>query len=129
LTDANAFDLQLKQQIANDNAALLKLQLGNKSALDASDREFQKMVAQIDIDTAIRMQRENADFAARQGGIQAFGQAVTTGINVAGKMQEGAADSGYQNYVDNQKAAGKSPVSYTAYKSRLEAGPPKPGTI
>jgi len=101
LTDANAFDLQLKQQIANDNAALLKLQLGNKSALDASDREFQKMVAQIDIDTAIRMQRENADFAAQQGGIQALGQAATTGIGVYGKLDERAQQ---QRQIQGQQA-------------------------
>lgn len=133
LQDSYAFDTQLKNQIADDNIALLKLQLGNKAAIDASDREFQKMLAQIDIDTAIRMQKENASFAAQQQKIQAIGQTATTGIAAGGKYYEdksaGKFDKGYQGYAERTKERGGTPVSYGTYQERTQAGPPKPGTF
>lgn len=88
LQDSLAFDQQLKQQAVGDNISLLRLKLGNMAAIDANDRQFQEMLAKIDINAAINMQRENAGFEAQQGKIQALGQAATTGIGVYGKLAE-----------------------------------------
>lgn len=88
LQDDLAFDLQLKNSIAADNASLLQTRLNNQSLLDSNDRDFKKQLAQIDINFATDIAKQNMAFAAQQGKIQALGQAVTTGIGAAGKLAE-----------------------------------------
>ena len=82
--------MAMKQQIASDNASLLQIRLGNQSLLDSNNREFQRQLASIDVNYAVQMAQQNMAFAAQQGQIQALGQAATTGIGVAGKLDERA---------------------------------------
>lgn len=91
LQDDLAFDQAMKQQIAADNISLLQIKLNNQSLLDSNDRDFRKQLAQIDIDTAVQMARQDAAFSAQQGKIQALGQAATTGIAAYGKLAENKA--------------------------------------
>jgi hypothetical protein len=88
LQDDLTFDLELKKQIAADNISLLQLKLNNQSLLDSNDREFQRQLAQINIDTAIQMAKQDAQFAAQQGQIQAAGQLATTAVGAYGKLSE-----------------------------------------
>jgi len=84
LRDALAFDEQLKRDVADDNIALLKLKLGNQSALDADQRTFQKELAKIDINEALAMARENSRFAQTQATIGGLGSVTTTAISAYG---------------------------------------------
>lgn len=88
LQDDLSFDRAMKQQIASDNISLLQLKLNNQSLLDSNDRDFKKQLAQIDMDTAVQMAKQDAAFAAQQGQIQTFGQLATTGIGAYGKLAE-----------------------------------------
>lgn len=88
LQDDLAFDQAMKQQIAADNISLLQIKLNNQSLLDSNDRDFRKQLAQIDIDTAVQMARQDAAFSAQQGKIQALGQTAVTGIAAYGKLAE-----------------------------------------
>lgn len=131
LKDALAFDQQLKQSIVGDNISLLKLKLGNIAALDADDREFKKQLAQIDVNMAAAMARQDSRFAQTQATIQSAGSVAITGIGVAGKYQEGGLNSDYQGYLKS-RAADERPMSYTQWQqSKTEpsspsfVGPPK----
>lgn len=88
LQDDLAFDQAMKQQIASDNISLLQVKLSNQSLLDSNDRDFKKQLAQIDMDTAVQMAKQDAAFSAQQGKIQALGQLATTGIGAYGKLAE-----------------------------------------
>jgi len=90
LQDDLSFDLALKKQIAADNISLLQLKLDNQTLLDSNDRDFKKQLAQIDMNTAIQMAKQDAAFSAQQGQIQTFGQLATTVIGVAGKRNDQA---------------------------------------
>lgn len=56
-----SFDEALKKSIFADNMELLKLKIGNRSILDASDRDFNKALASMDINEAIRIQRSSME--------------------------------------------------------------------
>lgn len=115
LKDAIAFDAQLKQDVFNENQALLKLKYKNEAALDADARSFNRAMAELSIEQAWQLARENSRMAQRQADIKTVGSLVTTGIGAAGKAYEGGFDSDYRAYLDNL-GPGERPISYTKWQ-------------
>ena len=99
-----SFAEQLQKSIFENNAALLKMQLKNKSLLAADDREFNKSLARMGYDDAIRAARENIKADQQRALIGGVASMVPVGMQAYGGMQKGAYDTGYQSYLRNAKA-------------------------
>lgn len=82
------FKEALNQSILGSNADLLKSNLGNKSVLAASDREFQQTMSQLDLNAALEMASNEAADARQAAMISGAGGLATAGI------------SGYGAYAD-----------------------------
>jgi hypothetical protein len=118
LRDKIAFDEQLTNDIFADNIAGKKLFYANEALFDASDRDFNKEVAKIDINTALQMAKENAAFSQRQAQVQGVAEIAKTGVSVYGQQQAGAFSGDYQSYAESTREKGGTPVSYTTWQSR-----------
>lgn len=113
LNDSLQFSEQLAKSIMSDNKDLLEKQLGNKSILAASDREFSKRMSQMGIqnawqmfDNELRTQKERALFTG-------IGAVATSGIGAYGQYAEGQEKKDYYT-----SGAGKDVQSYEASKYR-----------
>ena len=118
LKDKVAFDEQLTESIFADNIAGKKLFYANQELFDASDRDFNKELAKIDINTALQMAKENAAFGQKQAQIQGVAEIAKTGVSVYGQQQAGAFNSDYKTYSESVREKGGTPISYTSWQSR-----------
>jgi hypothetical protein len=119
LKDKLAFDEQLTESIFADNIAGKKLFYANQELFDASERDFSKQVAQIDINTAIQMAKENASFAQKQAQVQGVAEIAKTGVGIYGQQQSGAFNSDYKTYSESMRGRGETPLSYTTWQNRV----------
>jgi hypothetical protein len=124
LKDKVAFDEQLANDIFADNIAGKKIFYENQALFDASDRDFNKEVAKIDINTAIQMAKENAAFGQKQAQVQGVAEIAKTGVGVYGQQQAGNFSGDYKTYSEYTKKQGGTPVSYTAWQNS-PVGPPR----
>ena len=99
-----SFAEQLQKSIFENNAALLKMQLKNKSLLAADDREFNKSLARMGYDDAIRAARENIKADQQSALIGGIASMVPVGAQAYGDYEKGEYDSGYQAHLRNAKA-------------------------
>lgn len=94
------FNKTLTDQIMGDNQDLLQKRLNNKSVLDASDRDFNKAMANMDINTAwdifnndMAAQKQRAIYGAAgaltTAGIGAYGTYSTSKANAPKSTEEG----------------------------------------
>jgi hypothetical protein len=120
LKDKVAFDEQLTESIFADNIAGKKLFYANQELFDASDRDFNKELAKIDITTAIQMAKENASFGQKQAQVQGVAEIAKTGVSVYGQQQSGAFNSDYKSYAEGARTKGQTPVSYTTWQASQE---------
>ena len=118
LKDKVAFDEQLTESIFADNIAGKKLFYANQELFDASDRDFNKELAKIDITTALQMAKENAAFGQKQAQVQGVAEIAKTGVSVYGQQQAGAFNSDYKTYSESVREKGGTPISYTSWQSR-----------
>lgn len=116
LDNSLAFKEELQRSIFGSNTDLLKTGLGNKSVLEASDRDFAEMMNQMDITAALEF-AENEQKDARQAAIiGAAGSLATAGVGAYEDQQEGKFDEDYQAYRDSGGTK-----SYSGYKSMNSA--------
>jgi len=116
ITDANEFDRQLLESILGENRALLKAKIGSQELRDLNDRDFNKEIAKIDIDTALQFARENAKQMQTQAQIQGATELAKSAVSAYGQYKGGAFSGDYQSYADAQRAAGRTPVSFTTWQ-------------
>ena len=116
-----SFTEQLQRSILEENFALQKMKYKNESLLNASDRDFNKALAQIDVNAAISMARDNLRGDAQIAMIEGGTGLVKTGIQAAGQQQKGAFSSDYQGYLESVPE-GTRPMSYTAFQARRTEG-------
>lgn len=91
LSDQNQFNQQLSQTILGDQQSLLEKQLGNKSVLDASDRDFKQAMAKMDVGAAYDMFKTEQAAAKQRAMWSGIGSVVTTGVGAYGASQKPAA--------------------------------------
>lgn len=115
LDNSNNFSDQLSRSILGDNEQLLNKQLGDQSVLSASNRDFTKAMAQMNIDTAYDYFK--ADMAsAKQGAmIQGVSSLATAGIGAYGNAQDSSAKKDYYT-----TGGGQNENSYEASKYRKD---------
>jgi hypothetical protein len=102
-------DLQFKEQLARatleDNKQLLEKQLGNKSILAASDREFSKRMAEMGLNSAWEMFRNDAKAAKDTAVFTGIGGLITTGIGAYGTYEDAQEKKALRQSVKNQELA------------------------
>lgn len=81
LNDKIQFEKQLSQSILASNKELLERQLGNKSILAASDREFSKRMAEMGVQNAWQILNNDIKAAKEIGQAQAVGGLLKAGIS------------------------------------------------
>lgn len=91
LTDQNAFADAMAQDQLGDNKDLLEKQLGDKSILNASARDFSKAMANMDIDAAWQMINNSIASQKTSSNYAAGGTVLQSGIAAYGKSQEAPA--------------------------------------
>lgn len=84
LDDANAFNEELLRTSLGDSKELLEKQLANKSILAASDREYQKALANMGIEDARALLRASAREQERNAVAGAVGNVAKQGAGMAG---------------------------------------------
>lgn len=99
LDDKNQFDEQYAKSVMGNNKSLLEKKLGNKSILAASDREYQKALAQMGI--------EDARAVMRQAGREAQRDVMTK--MVGGILQQGAGMGGEALAKNNSSSSEAAP--------------------
>lgn len=126
LNEDISFAEQLQKSIFENNAALLKMQLKNKSLLAADDREFNKSLARMGYDDAIRAARDNIKADQQRALIGGVSSMVPVGMQAYGDYEKGAYDSGYQKYLRNTKSGeALGYESWQAEQNNQDFGPPK----
>lgn len=118
ITNQNEFDKKLAESIFAENQALLKAKIGSQELRDLSDRDFNKEIAKIDIDTAIQFAKENAAQMQTQAQIQGVTELAKTGLSTYGQYKGGAFSSDYRSYADATREKGGTPVSFTTWQAR-----------
>jgi hypothetical protein len=111
-----SFAEQLQKSILEENMALQKMKYKNESLLNASDRDFNKALAQMGYTDAINAARDNLRGDAQIAMIEGGTGLVKTGIQAAGQAKTGAFSSDYRGYVEGLPE-GTRPMSYTAWQA------------
>lgn len=83
LKDGLAFDEQMARSAFGNNTALLKKYLGDQSALEMSDRDFQRKLGQMSIQDALAAARGQLSDARTARGISGAGSIATGAIGAA----------------------------------------------
>lgn len=115
LNDRLQFEKQLALSTLAGNKELLERQLGNKSVLSASDREFSKRMAEMGVQNAWQIINNDIKATREAGQWSAIGGLIQTGISAAGKYSE---DKSKKDYYSTPE--GKKDTSYEAKKYRGE---------
>lgn len=105
-----AFKEALQKSIFGSNTDLLTQGLGNKSVLEASDREFAERMGQMDIETALKFADNEMRDAKQAATIGAVGSLATAGIGA------------YGQYANSPKSAPTAPAPTTAAQSTSGVG-------
>lgn len=85
LDDSNKFNEALADSLLGANKELFQEQLGNKSILQASDRDFKKAMAEIDVNAAYDMFKNDMAASKQRAVYGAVGGLATAAIGAAGK--------------------------------------------
>lgn len=88
LQDQNQFNEALMDSQLGANRQLLEKQLGNTSILKANDRQFRDSVAQIDINTAYDMFKNDMAEQKQRSLYSGAGAITTAGVGAYGKLSE-----------------------------------------
>lgn len=104
LMDQNAFNQEVAQTTFGDNLDVLKQQLGDRSVLDASDRDFRVAISNMTMDEARQIFQNERKAAQARAPYQAIGSMAQTGVGAAAAASN-KSDSG-------ANPAGPSPASY-----------------
>jgi hypothetical protein len=118
LKEGYNFSEQMAKDVMNNNQVLLQSRLGQMAIRDASDRQFDKTLAQMGIDEAIRIAKEESSNAQRQAQIGTAVEAGKVGVQAYGTYKSGGFSSDYKTYADGVREQGGTPISYTAWQQR-----------
>jgi hypothetical protein len=116
LEEDMSFAEQLQKSIFEDNMALQKLKIKNQSAIDVSDREFEKALASMGATETIRLARENARGEQGRALIGGTTGLASTAIQGVESYKSGGLSSDYQSYKENLPE-GTRPMSFTAWQA------------
>lgn len=90
LGDQQDFNQAMAESVLGDNQEVLEKNLGNKSILDADDREFKKSLANMDAADAYKMFKKDQKAAKDRALWSALGAGTQAGGSMAGSMGGGA---------------------------------------
>ena len=119
LNDELSFKEELTKSQFGDSSALLKKQLGNKSVLDASDREYNEALAKMGVSDAYDI--FNKELAAQKQGMMwsAVGGLAQAGIGAGTQYAQGqAVKAEDKRKAQYYQGAGSEEKSYEADKYR-----------
>lgn len=123
LQDAAKFDEALAKAIMEENIALTESFYQGQAARDLSDRDFEKMLAEMGAYEALQMAQANAAQAERQAQIQGVATTTKEGMSAFTTYQSGAKegkyDEGYQDYKENL-GENERPMGYKAWQKKQE---------
>ena len=88
LNDNLQFSEQMARSVLEDNKSLLEKQLGNKSILAASDREFSTKMAQMGVKNAWTLFRNDASTEQQRQLYTGIGGVISAGIGAYGTYQD-----------------------------------------
>lgn len=84
------FQEALADSVLGDSRELLEKNLGNKSILDATDRDFQKSLTEMDVNHAYDMFKREKKEQKERALYQSIGGLTQAGIGAAGSMKSGS---------------------------------------
>lgn len=111
-----SFTEQLQKSILEDNIALQRMKYKNESLINASERDFNKALAQMDVNAAVSIAKENLRGDTERAMISGATGLASAGVSAWDKSKQGAFSGGYQDYVDSLEE-GERPMSYTAWQA------------
>lgn len=79
LQDAASFNDSLAKSIFQDQASVLQEQLGNKSILDATDREYNRLLSKMDVETAYEVFKQDQKTKIEKARWEGFGSVIGMG--------------------------------------------------
>ena len=112
-----SFTEKLQQSIFDENLALQKLKYKNQSLINASERDFNKALAQMGATEAIKIAQDNLRGDSERAMIGGTTGLVSAGVEAYGKGQKGAFSSDYQDYLEGLPE-GTRPMSFTAWSAK-----------
>jgi hypothetical protein len=118
ISEGNNFEAALAKDIFNNNRTLLESRLGKQAARNISDRQFDKELAQMGLDEAVRIAKSEADNMMKQAGIQTGVELAKSGVNIYGQQKAGAFSDQYKAYAESTREQGGTPVSFTTWQQR-----------
>lgn len=116
LNDRVQFEKQLALSTLANNKELLEKELGNRSVLAASDREFSKKLAEMGIQNAWQILNNDIKAAQEIGQAQAVGGLITAGVSAADKYL----DSRSTGVGESNKTSATGPYQQ-GYESRYDS--------
>jgi hypothetical protein len=116
-----SFTEKLQQSIFDENLALQKLKYKNQSLINASERDFNKALAQMGATEAIQIAQDNLRGDSERAMISGMTGLASAGVEAYGKGQKGAFSSGYQDYLEGLPE-GTRPMSFTAFQAQQSGG-------
>lgn len=111
LDDKLEFERALQEDIFGNSRDLLAQSLDNKSVLNASDREWKQMLADMDINYAMEIARREADAANTSQQAAAAQGLFNAAVGAYGTSKQGGFNKEYQTYKDD---GGK--ATFSAYE-------------
>ena len=106
LDDKATFKEELQKSIFGDNTDLLQTQLGNRSILDANDREFRRALKNIDLATAAALVRNEIATSNEQAKWEGIGNIIGAGVQGVGAYANMPKASGTQSLTTTPIAEG-----------------------
>lgn len=113
LNNQLGFQEALVRSTLGDNQKLLETKLGNKSILDVNDREYKMAMANMDINTAYDMFKNDMAAQKQRALYSGAGALATAGIGAYGTMSEASDKESYYT-----SGAGANDTTYEASKYR-----------
>lgn len=113
LNSAQGYQEELARTMFGESQVMLEKNLANKSILSANDRDFERSMAVMGLDTAYGMFRQEAAGEAARGQAAAAGSIINTGIGAYGTSQDNASKKDYYT-----TGGGKGSDSYEASQYR-----------
>lgn len=114
LQDAIKFNEELAKTLIGENQALLEQGLKNQAALDAKGRDFETMLAKMEVNDILNAYRQESQQAQKQAIIGGITETARTGASMYG---QGQFSSEYRDYVNNLGPEER-PMSYAQFEAK-----------
>lgn len=123
LQDALKFNEELARAVIGENQAIFEQGLKNAAILDAKDRDFNKVLAQMGVTDILNAYRQQSAQAQKQAMVGGAVELARTGTQIYGKAKEGQFSQEYQNYLETVPP-NERPMSYNQFQKSEKTSTP-----